>query len=162
MKTRQRLLSRRNPSRDCPPLSRRGARAGFSLAELMVVIVILGLIATIVVPNLLARFGVAQRKKAEIDIAQIENAITTFTIENNGRGPESLEILVTPDQNNNTFLKGYTTVPLDPWGHPYQFDPPSGGREARIYSFGKDGLPGGEGDDADIDNVTMKNQQKSR
>ncbi len=132
------------------------ARAGFSLAELMVVIVILGLIATIVVPNLLGRFGVAQHKKAEIDIAALESAVTTFTIENNGRAPDSLEILVTPDENNNTFLKGYTQVPLDPWKNPYQFEPAGGGRDFRIFSFGKDGQPGGDGDDADIDNFSMR------
>jgi general secretion pathway protein G len=143
-----------------PARSVRRARAGFSLAELMVVIVILGLIATIVVPNLLDRFAVAQRKKAEIDIAALDSAITQYTIDNNGRQPDTLEILVTPDENNRTFLKGYTSVPLDPWGHPYQYDPPSAGREYRIYSFGKDGLPGGDGDDADIDTVTIKNQEK--
>jgi general secretion pathway protein G len=148
-------------SRALPRRARAGSsRAGFSLAELMVVVVILGLIATIVVPNLLQRFGVAQRKKAEIDIAQLESAVTQFTLENNGRQPESLELLVTPDENNRTFLKGFTSVPRDPWGHPYEYEPPSAGKEFRIYSLGADGAPGGEGDDADIDNLTIKNQDR--
>jgi general secretion pathway protein G len=140
----------------------RAARAGFSLAELMVVIVILGLIATIVVPNLLQRFGVAQRKKAEIDIASIEQAIDQFAIENNGKLPDSLEMLVTPDENGKTFLRGYTTVPLDPWKNPYMYDPPSAGQEFRVISYGKDGQPGGEGDDADIDSTTIRNQGSQR
>jgi general secretion pathway protein G len=143
-----------------PTRSARRTRAGFSLAELMVVIVILGLIATIVVPNLLGRFVQAQKEKAKVDITQIEAAISTFTVQNNGREPDTLEVLVTPDENNRTILQGYTSVPLDPWGHPYQYDPPSAGRPFRIYSFGKDGLPGGDGDDADIDNVTIKNQER--
>jgi general secretion pathway protein G len=127
-------------------------RAGFSLAELMVVIVILGLIATIVVPNLMDRFGYAQRKKAKIDITVLDQAVTTYMTENDGRYPDSLEILVTPDEHNKTYLRGYKSVPLDPWKHPYQYEPPSSGQDFRVYSFGKDGQPGGDGDDADITN----------
>jgi general secretion pathway protein G len=144
-----------------PGLSRR-ARAGFSLAELMVVIVILGLIATIVVPNLLGRFFVAQREKAKMDITQLVSAVTTYTLENGGRYPDSLEILVTPDENGNTYLASRNTVPLDPWKNQYVYEPPSGGRPFRIISFGKDGQPGGEGEDADIDNVTMVNEGQDR
>lgn len=136
------------------------ARAGFSLAELMVVIVILGLIATIVVPNLLGRFTVAQKTKAEVDITAITNAVEIYTLENGGRAPDSLEILVTPDENGKTFLKGHTSVPLDPWRNPYQFEPASGGRDFRVFSFGKDGQPGGEGDDADISNETILNKDR--
>ena len=136
----------------------RAARSGFSLAELMVVIVILGLIATIVVPNLLGRFFVAQREKAKIDITSLGQAVETYAIENNGRWPESLEILVTPDQNGHTYLNNRTTVPNDPWKNPYQYEPPSGGRPYRILSYGKDGQPGGEGDDADIDSIEMMNE----
>ncbi len=142
------------------PYQRRSAagRSGFSLAELMVVIVILGLIATIVVPNLLDRLTFAQKKKAIMDISAIESAVDTYAIVNNGRYPESLEILVTPDQNGQTFLKSQTKVPVDPWGNTYGYEPPSAGRPYRIYSFGKDGVSGGEGEDADIDNMTARNE----
>jgi len=140
----------------------RAANAGFSLAELMVVIVILGLIATIVVPNLLDRFTFAQKKKAQMDIGALESAIDTYAIENNGRYPESLEILVTPDEHNRTFLKGFTSVPLDPWRNPYLYEPPSNGRDYKVISYGKDGSPGGEGDDADIDNFSIRNEGQKR
>jgi general secretion pathway protein G len=138
----------------------RRARAGFSLAELMVVIVILGLIATFVVPNLLDRLTFAQKKKAEMDIAALEQAIDTFAIENGGRYPDNLEILVTPDDNGRTFLKGFTSVPNDPWNNPYVYDPATAGSTPKIISYGKDGQPGGEGDDADLDNFTMRNKEK--
>lgn len=139
----------------------RSTRAGFSLAELMVVIVILGLIATIVVPNLLDRFTFAQREKAKIDIGALDNAIDTFALENNGKYPESLEILVTPDENGRTYLKGQTTVPLDPWKNPYQYEAGVSGGAPKIISFGKDGQPGGEGDDADIDSLSIRNEGKN-
>ena len=138
----------------------RRSRAGFSLAELMVVIVILGLIATFVVPNLLDRLTFAQKKKAEMDIAALEQAIDTYAIENGGRYPDDLQILVTPDDNGRTFLKGFTSVPNDPWNNPYVFEPASSGSTPKIISFGKDGQPGGEGDDADIDNFSMRNKEK--
>ncbi len=114
--------------------------------------VALGVIATIAVPSLLGRFGEAQRRKARIDINSLEQAILTYALENGGRYPDSLEVLVTPDQNNNVFLKGYTQVPLDPWKNPYHYTPPSSGRSFRVFSYGKDGAPGGEGADADIEN----------
>ena len=136
----------------------RAARAGFSLAELMVVIVILGLIATIVVPELFGRFFRAQREKAKIDITALCQAVDTYTIENNGTYPDTLEILVTPDEHGATYLKGRTSVPLDPWKNQYQYEPPSSGRPYRIFSFGKDGQAGGEGDEADIDNIEMLNE----
>lgn len=136
----------------------RSRRHGFSLAELMVVIVILGLIATLVVPELFGRFFRAQSEKAKIDITAICQAVDTFALENNGKFPESLEMLVTPDVNGRTYLKGRTTVPLDPWRNPYGFEPPSAGRDYRVFSLGKDGASGGEGENADIDNVSMLNE----
>lgn len=139
-------------------VSPRAARRGFSLAELMVVIVILGLIATLVVPELFGRFFRAQSEKAKIDITAICGAVDTYALENNGKFPESLEILVTPDVNGRTYLKGRTTVPVDPWRNPYGYEPPSAGRDYRVYSFGKDGAQGGDGENTDIDNVSMLNE----
>lgn len=140
--------------------SRAARRSGFSLAELMVVIVILGLIATLVVPELFGRFFRAQSEKAKIDITAICQAVDTYALENNGKFPESLEILVTPDVNNRTYLKGRTTVPLDPWRNEYGYEPPTAGRDYRVFSLGKDGAPGGDGENADIDNVSMLNERQ--
>jgi general secretion pathway protein G len=134
----------------------RSSRAGFSLAELMVVVVILGLLALVVMPNLIGRFFTAQREVAKVNIIALCDAIDTFTIENGGRAPENLTILVTPDANGRTYLRDQTTVPVDPWKNEYGYDPPTAGRSYRVYSLGKDGQPGGEGDDADIDNFTIR------
>jgi general secretion pathway protein G len=134
--------------------SRRASR-GFSLAELMVVVVILGLLATLVVPNVMKQLFKANRTVAMSDITAIHNALTNYAVENAGKYPDSLEMLVTPDENGNSYLQGRTSVPKDPWKNEYGYEPPSGGRPLRIFSYGKDGQPGGEGDDADIDNISM-------
>ena len=132
-------------------------RAGFTLAELMVVIVIIGLLATLVVPNVLQKLFVANVAKAKADITAIASAVDQYTIQNNGRLPESLEALVTPDSNGFTFLDR-ESVPLDPWGNPYVFEPPTAGsHKYRVISYGRDGVPGGEADDADLDNIRIKN-----
>lgn len=128
------------------------ARAGFSLAELMVVIVILGLLATIVVPNVLKYLGSANETVVKSDISQIVQAIDSYMIQNGGKGPESLELLEQPDQNGHAYLK---KIPLDPWKNPYVYEPGLGSQPYRVLSYGKDGAPGGEGEDADITNLTI-------
>ena len=136
------------------------SRAGFSLAEMMVVIVILGLLATLVVPNVIQRLGKAFEGKAETDIMSIDSAIKEYVILNGGKYPETLESLVTPDENGETFLDS-RTLPVDPWGNEYLYEPPGSGEpRARIYSYGKDGQPGGEGSDRDIDNWSIKDGGK--
>jgi len=126
--------------------------AGFSLAELMVVIVILGLLATLAVQNVPAILRRAFGGTVKANITTICQSIDNFVVLNNGRHPESLEQLVTPDENGETFLKG-RKVPADPWGAEFLYDPPmSGTRGYKVYSLGKDGVPGGEGEDMDITN----------
>jgi general secretion pathway protein G len=132
-------------------------RSGFTLAELMVVIVIIGLLATLVVPNVVRKLFVANVAKAKSDIVAISDAVTGYAIENGGRFPDSLEVLVQPDTSGHTFLQ-QETVPKDPWGNEYIFEPaPSGSQNFRVISYGKDGVPGGEGDDTDIDNIKIRN-----
>jgi general secretion pathway protein G len=138
----------------------RSRRAGFSLAEMMVVIVILGLLATLVVPNVVQRLGKAFEGKARTDIMSIQNALQEYYILNGGKYPESLEALVTPDENGETFL-GQRTLPVDPWGNEYLFEPPGSGEpRPRVYTYGKDGQPGGEGADRDIDNWSIQDGEK--
>ncbi len=96
-----------------------------------------------------------QAGKAEIDISAISSAIDAYAVEKGGRYPDSLERLVTPDESNNVFLKGYTHVPLDPWKNPYVYEPPADGRGYRVYSLGKDGQPGGWGQNADIESADV-------
>ncbi len=131
-------------------------RSGFSLAELMVVIVIIALLATFVVNNAIPYIFKASKAKASADIASLVTAVTSFAVQNGGKFPDSLEILVTPDENGVTYLENRTTVPLDPWKNQYMYEPPSGGNATyRVFSYGADGQPGGEGDDADIDNFSI-------
>jgi general secretion pathway protein G len=146
--------------KDVTQRSRSTRRAGFSLAEMMVVIVILGLLATLVVPNVLERLNFAIVEKAKAEIVTMENALKEYAIRNGGRYPETLEPLVTPDENGETFLDK-RTLPVDPWGNEYLYDPPgSGESRTRVYTYGKDGQPGGEGNDGDIDNWSIKDDER--
>ena len=132
----------------------RSAKAGFTLAEMMVVIVIIGLLATLIVPNVIDKFFTAQTTKAVAEIRILMDAIDSYTINNNGRAPTSLDQLVEADEKGHTYLR-QSSVPKDPWGNEYVYEPPRGGQKLRILSYGKDGTPGGEGDDADIDSSTF-------
>ena len=135
------------------------ARAGFTLAELMVVIVIIGLLATLVVPNVVRKLFVANIAKAKADIVAICGAIDNYAIENGGKYPDSLDALIQPDANGHAYLE-LESVPLDPWKNPYIYEPaPQGTSKYRVISYGKDGTPGGEGDDADIDQYKIRNHE---
>jgi general secretion pathway protein G len=136
---------------------RSSERQGFSLAELMVVIVIIGLLATAVVPRLMDRLLDAKWGKVKADLASIEQALTQFAINNGGTYPDSLEVLVEPDGNNRRYLDS-TVVPKDPWGKEYGYEAPMGGMpDPRVICYGQDGSPGGEGDDRDRDSMMLKN-----
>lgn len=139
-----------------PPQHRRAGRtAGFSLAELMLVIVIIGLLAAAVATDAIRNLFVATRTRAKMDVSTISSAVESYMIEHAGKAPDSLEALVTPDESGRTYLKDRTQVPNDPWKSPYGYEPPSGQRGFRVYSYGADGQAGGQGDDADIDNFTI-------
>jgi general secretion pathway protein G len=135
-----------------PPRSQRG----FTLAEMMVVIVIIGLLATIVVPNVMQKFFASQTAKIKADITVIASALDQYAMANLGKYPDSLEALVTPDENGFKFLD-YDQVPLDPYKNPYVYEPPGSGRATPIVlSYGQDGTPGGDGKDKDIDFEMVK------
>ena len=130
---------------------------GFTLIELMVVIVILGLLATIIMPKILDRPEQARRLKAKVQIRNFQSALALFKTDT-GRFPttsQNLEALI-----NDPGLKGWKQggyieggkVPLDPWGNPYMYLCPGvHGEDYEIESYGKDGEDGGSGDDADIE-----------
>lgn len=129
---------------------------GFTLAEMMVVIVIIGILATIVVPNVMQKFFQSQRAKATADITSIMSALKEYAMANAGKYPDSLDVLVQPDMNGYRYLS-QKTIPKDPWGEEYGYEQPSPGTpEPRVFSLGKDKSPGGEGDDADIDADTIQ------
>ena len=132
-------------------------RAGFTLVEMMVVVVILGLLATVVAINVLPSQDRAMVTKARADIATLEQAIETYRLDNLDF-PDDLQALVaapaglaSPDRYRPG---GYVRrLPEDPWGHPYQYRRQSAhGGQFDVYSYGADRKEGGEGNDADLGN----------
>jgi general secretion pathway protein G len=92
--------------------------------------------------------------KVRADIQAIADALSSYGIEHDGRLPAALSDLVAGQDNRYLDID---TVPLDPWGRPYGYEPPEpGGKAFRVFSLGKDGRPGGEGEDQDIDNLLIK------
>lgn len=133
-------------------------RNGFSLVELMVVIFIIGLLATVVLINVLPSQDKAMVVKARSDIATLEQGMEMYRLDMAsypGQG-EGLTALKTPPANlsmpQNYRSGGYVKdVPSDPWGHPYQYQVPGrDGRAFEIFSLGADGQPGGTELNADI------------
>jgi general secretion pathway protein G len=133
--------------------------AGFSLIEVLVVLLIIGLISTVVVINVLPASDRARVDKAKTDIAMLEQALESYRLDNFAypRTQDGLQALVTapaglsrPDRYREG---GYIRrLPNDPWDNPYVYAFPGQNRAIDIYSLGADGAPGGEGLDADIGN----------
>ena len=135
-------------------------KKGFTLIELMAVLVILGILATIVVVNVSPVFQRANIEKIKADIAQTEKAIEMYKF-NELKYPstsEGLDALVNPHSGlKNPYLfpeDGYiSAIPLDPWGREYLYEfPPRKSRKFDLYTLGADGMEGGSGDDTDIGN----------
>jgi general secretion pathway protein G len=130
---------------------------GFTLIEIMVVVVILGILAGIVVPRLLDRPEEARRTKAAVQIKSLEEALALYKLDN-GFYPatdQGLSALVLKPEIGRVPLRyrdgGYMKkIPLDPWGSDYVYLSPGLHDEADIISYGSDGEPGGDGNNADI------------
>ncbi|MCG5500817.1 type II secretion system major pseudopilin GspG [Ectothiorhodospira lacustris] len=131
---------------------------GFTLLELLVVLVIIGLLAGLVGPQLYSRLDASKVQTAEAQVRMLRSAVETLRLDI-GRLPtaeEGLGLLEDPpgDPREAARWRGPyldDPLPLDPWGNPYQYSlPGAGGRPFALYSLGADGRPGGEGDDADI------------
>ena len=130
---------------------------GFTLIEVMVVIVILGVLAALIVPKIMSRPDEARIAAARLDIAAISQALKLYKLDNM-RYPsteQGLQALIkkpaTPPDAPNWKGNGYLErLPKDPWGNPYQYLQPGLHSEIDILSLGADGAPGGEGSDADI------------
>lgn len=137
----------------------RRANAGFTLVELLVVIVIIGLLATAVVTNYDKIFPQAKKARVSSDLKSIEQAIDFFKYQNGGKLPETLERLVEKDNNGQSYLRNQTSVPRDPWDFEYQYVPnPNGTFE--LMSLGSDNAPGGEGEAEDISLITLNEKKK--
>lgn len=134
---------------------RQGKRqAGFTLIEIMVVVVILGILAAMVVPKVLDRPDQARATAARQDIAGLMQALKLYRLDQ-GRYPnqnQGLKALVEKPANaGQDSGRGYLErLPNDPWGHPYQYLNPGANGEIDVFSLGADNQPGGEGVNADI------------
>jgi len=131
-----------------------GAR-GFTLIELMVVLVIIGVLAALIVPNVLDRTDDARATAARTDVNNLVQALKLYKLDNQ-RFPsaeQGLEALVrqpTVGTVPSKWKPYLDKLPADPWGRPYQYLNPGVNGEIDVFSFGADGQPGGEGKDADI------------
>lgn len=130
---------------------------GFTLIEIMVVIVILGVLGALVVPNVLGRTGEARVKAAQVDLRAIGTALDMYRMDNfvYPSTDQGLQALVSapsgfPEARNwnpDGYLK---RMPKDPWGNDYQYVSPGANGPYDLFSLGADGRPGGEGEAADL------------
>ena len=137
--------------------SRVMSRAGFTLLEIMVVIVILGLLAALVVPKLIGRTEEAKQTQTRLQIKNIEQALQLFKLDNGfypgtEQGIEALVRIPEVGRIPKNYRKGgyLDRVPKDPWGNNYVYVSPGTNGDYEITSYGADEAPGGEGEDADI------------
>ena len=136
------------------PVSRR--TGGFTLLELLVVIVIIGLLAGYVAPRYFAQVGKSEVQVAKAQIDAFEKALDQYRLDarHYPATEQGLEALVTRPANepgwNGPYLK--KAIPKDPWGQPYIYRNPGQKGDFDILSYGRDGKPGGTGEDADVGN----------
>ncbi|TSA19234.1 MAG: type II secretion system protein GspG [Betaproteobacteria bacterium] len=132
------------------------AARGFTLLELLVVMVIIGLLAGYVAPKYFAQIGKSEVKVARAQIDALEKALDQYRLDV-GRYPSSeqgLSALVTPPANEPKWQGPYLkkAVPPDPWGRAYLYRYPGEHGDVDLFSYGRDGQAGGKGEDADITN----------
>ncbi len=144
------------PHFSCIPTKRCRAERGFTLLELLVVMVIIGLLAGYVGPKYFSQIGKSQVKATRAQIDALGKALDQFRLDT-GHYPtmeEGLAVLVTRSPSEPKWDGPYLTknVPDDPWGNPYVYKMPGDHGEYDLLSYGKDGQPGGEGEAADITN----------
>jgi general secretion pathway protein G len=133
----------------------RRAQRGFTLIELMVVLVIIGVLGALIVPNVMSRVVTARVTAARTDINVLMQALKLYKLDNQ-RYPSSEQGLLalvnkpTAGTIPPNWKPNLDKLPNDPWGNPYQYANPGVKGEIDIYSFGADGQLGGEGNDAEV------------
>ncbi len=136
-----------------PTLAR--CRRGFTLIELMVVLVIIGVLGALIVPNLIDRADDARVTAARTDINNIMQAMKLYKLDNHrfpsvDQGLDALVKKPTVGVVAPNWKPNLDKLPADPWGRPYQYLNPGVKGEIDVFSFGADGQPGGEGKNADL------------
>lgn len=129
-------------------------KKGFTLIELLVVMVIIGLLAALVAPKIFPSLGKGKTASAKAQIELLGQALDQYRLDmgNYPRTEQGLQALVVnPGEGKwqGPYLKK-TNVPLDPWNKPYQYQSPGSHGDYDLFSYGRDGVPGGEGEDQDI------------
>jgi general secretion pathway protein G len=132
---------------------------GFTLIEIIIVVIILSLIATLIVPKLFKKVEKSKSRIAKTQIILVENAIKMFKLDT-GRFPgkeEGLKALMVCPEGLKNWDGPYLEkgIPKDPWGREYRYDYPGKNYIFEIYSLGADGKPGGDGENQDIFNWTV-------
>jgi len=124
----------------------RREKAGFTLIEIMVVVLIIGLLVSLIGPNIYNQLIRSKKSTAVFQIKNLEATINLYQLQLQ-RLPDSLEELTQPDEE--TGKPWINSIPTDPWGNEYEYNQLSDGTY-EIISYGGDGVPGGEGENADI------------
>ena len=138
-----------------PAVSQRSKQRGFTLIELMVVLVIIGILAALVVPSVLGRADDARVSAAKADVGNLMLALKLYKLDNQryptaDQGLAALQAKPTVEPIPANWRSYLDKLPTDPWGSPYQYLNPGANGEVDVLSFGADGVVGGEGANADI------------
>lgn len=120
------------------------SRAGFSLAEIMVVILIIGLLAGYVAPKLLSKVDAAKVQSAKQQMATLKDQVVAYRMERS-EWPDELEQLTEENERGQSYMD---KIPTDPWNNPYAMEIEGG--DVTIWCYGADGQPGGTGEDSDF------------